>query len=61
MLPPMFRIRLKRLVALPIFSRGISPIVAVVSGRTAAETSALKQLRPEISVPACRLSFARSA
>ena len=30
--PPMFRIRLKRLVALPIFSREIGSIVMVVSG-----------------------------
>jgi hypothetical protein len=32
MLPPMLRIRLKMLVALPMFSRGIGPIVIVVSG-----------------------------
>ena len=32
MLPPMLRIRLNRLVALPIFSRGIGSIDTVVSG-----------------------------
>ena len=32
MLPPMLRIRLKRLVALPIVSRGIASIATIVSG-----------------------------
>ena len=32
MLPPMLRIRLKMLVALPISSRGIGSMVIVVSG-----------------------------
>ena len=32
MLPPMLRIRLKMLVALPMFSRGIGSMVMVVSG-----------------------------
>ena len=37
MLPPMLRIRLKRLVALPIFSRGIASIEIVVSGTNSSD------------------------
>ena len=37
MLPPMLRIRLNRLVALPIRSRGIGSMLMVVSGTNSIE------------------------
>ena len=37
MLPPMLRIRLNRLVALPICSRGIGSIATVVSGTNSSD------------------------
>ena len=37
MLPPMLRIRLKRLVALPIRSRGIGSIETVVNGTNSSD------------------------
>ena len=37
MLPPMLRIRLNRLVALPIRSRGIASIATVVSGTNSSD------------------------
>ena len=40
MLPPMFRIRLNRLVALPIFSRGIGSMATVVSGTKSSDMPA---------------------
>ena len=40
MLPPMLRIRLNRLVALPIRSRGIGSIVTVVSGTKSSDMPA---------------------
>src|SRR5437764_342615 len=40
MLPPMLRIKLKRLVALPMRSRGIDAIEAVVSGTNSSDSPA---------------------
>ena len=57
MLPPRFRIRLNRLVALPIRSGLIESIVTVVSGtKSSAIADALDQLRPE-HVPVARLQI----
>ena len=48
MLPPRLRIRLNRLVAFPIRSRGIGSMLIVVSGTNSAESAEpLEELRPE--------------